>query len=248
VIIKQLSKEGCFKLFLSFNTYTKTMKILVVEDEHKIARAIKDGLEQESYTVKVCYDGQDGLDTVFYEEFDLIILDVMLPSIDGFEICRRIRKESIHTPILMLTAKSQTSDIVKGLDTGADDYLPKPFSFEVLLARVRALLRRPHETVGEVLQVADLIFDTVRSEVKRADQQLNLSAREYAVLEYLMRNKNKVLTKNNIINHVWDFDADILPNNLEVFISYLRNKVDKPFEGPALIKTVRGFGYKISDE
>lgn len=226
----------------------RVMKILIVEDEHKIARAIKDGLEQESYTVKVCYDGQEGFDAVFYEEFDLIILDVMLPSMDGFEICRRIRQASIHTPIIMLTAKSQNKDIVKGLDTGADDYLAKPFSFEVLLARVRALLRRPHESIGEVLQVADLTFDTVKCEVKRNGDLIKLSAKEYAVLEYLMRNKNKVMTKNNIISHVWDFDADILPNNLEVFISYLRNKVDKPFDGPAIIQTVRGFGYKVSDE
>jgi two-component system copper resistance phosphate regulon response regulator CusR len=224
------------------------MKILVVEDEHKIARAIKEGLEQESYSVKACYDGQDGFDAVFYEDFDLIILDVMLPSMDGFEICRRIRQESVHTPILMLTAKNQSKDIVQGLDTGADDYLAKPFSFEVLLARVRALLRRPHETVSETLEVADLTFDTVRCEVKRNGEAIKLSAKEYAVLEYLMRNKNKVLTKNNIMSHVWDFDADILPNNLEVFISYLRNKVDKPFDGPALIQTIRGFGYKISDE
>lgn len=223
------------------------MKILVVEDEHKIAQAIKEGLEQESYAVDVCYDGEDGLNSALYDEYDLILLDVMLPSMDGFEVCRRLRAESIHTPILMLTAKDQNKDIVKGLNTGADDYLPKPFSFEVLLARVRALLRRPQETLGEVLKVEDLTLNTISHEVKRGDKRIKLSAKEYALLEYLMRNKNKVLTKNNIISHIWDFDADILTNNVEVFVSYLRSKIDKPFKGPNLIQTVHGFGYRVGD-
>lgn len=223
------------------------MRILVVEDEHKIAHAIKEGLEQETYAVDVCYDGEEGYNSARYDEHDLIILDVMLPSMDGFTVCNKLRAEGKHTPILMLTAKDQSQDIVRGLDSGADDYLAKPFSFEVLLARIRALLRRPHESVGEVLQTADLTLDTIRQEVRRDNQRITLSSKEYALLEYLLRNKGRVLSKNNIIAHVWDFDSDVLPNNVEVFITYLRNKIDKPFSGPHLIETVRGFGYRLND-
>lgn len=221
------------------------MKILVVEDEHKIAHAIREGLEQESYAVDVAYDGQEGLNSALYEEYDLIILDIMLPGIDGFEICKQLRANRNHTPILMLTAKDQNRDIIRGLDTGADDYLVKPFSFEILLARVRALLRRPHESLGEVLEAGSLTLNTISKEVNRDGQPIALSSKEFALLEYLLRNKNKVLSKNNIIGHVWDFDADILPNTVEVFVAYLRNKIDKPFDSPNIIRTVRGFGYKI---
>lgn len=222
------------------------MRLLVVEDQHRIAQAIKEGLMQESYAVDVCYDGEDGLRTALADEYDLLILDVMLPGIDGFEICRQIRAACNHVPILMLTAKDQDRDIVQGLNTGADDYLPKPFSFEVLLARIKALLRRPHDTIGEVLEAGDLRMDTLRHAVTRAEQPIALSSKEYAILEYLLRNQGRVLSKNNIMTHVWDFDADILPNNVEVFIAYLRAKVDKPFDGPHLIQTIRGFGYKIA--
>jgi DNA-binding response OmpR family regulator len=221
------------------------MKILVVEDEHKIANAVRDGLQQESYAVDVVYDGDSGLNSATYDEYDLIILDVMLPGLDGMEICRRLRAAGNHTPILMLTAKDRTRDITAGLDSGADDYLVKPFSFEELLARVRALLRRPHETLGETLNAGDLSLNTVTKQVKRGDIEIQLSSKEYALLEYLLRNQNKVLSKNNIMGHVWDFDADILPNTVEVFIAYLRAKVDRPFKGKQLIQTVRGFGYKI---
>ncbi len=221
------------------------MRILVVEDEHRIAQAIKDGLEQESYAVDVTYDGLDGYNSARTAEYDLIILDVMLPEMNGFEVCRTLRHDKIHTPILMLTAKDQAQDVVHGLDNGADDYLAKPFSFEVLLARVRALLRRPKESAGQTLQAGDLVLDPSRHEVKRAGKLVELSSKEYALLEYLLRNQDRVLSKNNIISHVWDFDADILPNNVEVFINYLRAKVDKPFKGPNLIQTVRGFGYKL---
>ncbi len=221
------------------------MKILVVEDEHKIANAIRDGLEQESFAVDVAYDGEEGLNTALYGEYDLLILDIMLPGKTGLEICETLRQESHHTPILMLTAKDQPRDVVRGLDSGADDYLVKPFSFEVLLARIRALLRRPHDTVGDILQVGDLSINTQTKEVMRDSTAITLSSKEYALLEYLMRNSGKVLSKQNIMTHVWDFDADILPNNVEVFMAYLRAKVDKPFDSPALLKTVRGFGYKI---
>jgi DNA-binding response OmpR family regulator len=221
------------------------MRILVVEDEHRIAQAIKEGLEQESYAVDVVYDGEEGYNTALADEYDLILLDIMLPSMDGYEVCRKLRQEDIHTPILMLTAKDQSRDVVHGLDTGADDYLAKPFSFEILLARVRALLRRPHESIGEVLRASDLTLNPGTKEVQRNGKKINLSTKEYALLEYLLRNQGRVLSKNNIITHVWDFDADILPNNVEVFITYLRAKIDRPFKEPALIQTVRGFGYKI---
>jgi DNA-binding response OmpR family regulator len=224
------------------------MRILVVEDEHKIARAIKEGLEEESYAVDLSFDGQEGLNAARYEEYDLIILDRMLPGgMDGSEICETLRREGKHMPILMLTARDQVRDRVQGLNSGADDYVVKPFSFEELLARVKALLRRPHEALGEVLSVGDLTLNTTSHEVRRDNKSIQVSSKEYALLEYLMRNKNKVLSKHNIITHVWDFDADILPNTVEVFVAYLRAKIDKPFGGPGLLQTVRGFGYKIGD-
>lgn len=221
------------------------MRILVVEDEHRIAQALKEGLEQESYAVDVCYDGEDGYNTASADDYDLILLDVMLPGMNGYEVCKKLRAEGRHMPILMLTARDQSRDIIQGLDTGADDYLSKPFSFEVLLAHIRALLRRPGGSTGETLQAGDLILNPSSHEVTRAGKPIRLSSKEYAILEYLLRNQGKVLSKNNIMTHVWDFDADILPNNVEVFINYLRSKVDKPFDGPQLIRTVRGFGYKI---
>jgi two-component system copper resistance phosphate regulon response regulator CusR len=221
------------------------MRILIIEDDHKIAQAVKEGLAQESYAVDVAYDGEDGLNTALNDDYDLILLDVMLPKLGGLDVCRQLRAADNHTPVLMLTAKDQNRDIVQGLNTGADDYLAKPFSFEVLLARVKALLRRPHDKLGEVLKVADLSMDTMSKEVRRGDKLITLSTKEYALLEYLLRNENKVLSKNNIMTHVWDFDADILPNTVEVFVAYLRAKIDKPFKGPQLIQTVRGFGYKL---
>lgn len=223
------------------------MKILIVEDEHRIAQAIKDGLEEEAYAVDVEYDGESGYNAAQAEEYDLIILDVMMPVMSGVEVCKRLRMAGSHTPILMLTAKDQDSDIVDGLNNGADDYLAKPFAFDVLLARIRALLRRPHDTLGEKLQVDDLTLDPATKQVKRAGKIIKLSAKEFAMLEYMMRNPGKILSKNNIMSHVWDFDSNILPNNVEVFINYLRAKIEKPFNSPELIHTVRGFGYKLGE-
>lgn len=224
------------------------MKILVIEDEHKIANSIRKGLDQEAYAVDLAFTGDDGLDLALSEEFDLMIIDLMLPGVDGVEICRRVRQAKIQTPILMLTAKSQISDKVAGLDAGADDYLTKPFAFEELLARVRALTRRPTTSVGTVLRVGDLSLDTVRFEVKRQGVIITLSSKEYALLEFLMRHANKIMSKEQIISHVWSYDADVLPNTVEVYIKYLRNKIDKPFPNlPSMIETVRGFGYKILD-
>ncbi len=222
------------------------MRILVVEDEHKIANALRQGLSQEKYAVDVEYDADAGLGAALSEPYDLMIIDRMLPgSIEGLDICREVRAKGIHTPILILTAKGQVDDRITGLDAGADDYLVKPFSFEELLARLRALLRRPAEAQGTVLKTADLSLDTVSYEVKRAGQPINLSSKEFALLEYLMRNTGRVLPKDTIIAHVWDFDADILPNTVEVYMGYLRNKIDKPFAGPSLIQTLRGFGYRL---
>lgn len=223
------------------------MRILVVEDDHTIAQAIKDGLEQEAFAVDVAYEGEDGYLSASNEDYDLILLDVMLPGMSGIEVARQLRRESNHTRILMLTAKDEVTDRVRGLNTGADDYLVKPFSFEELLARIKALLRRPNESLGEILAAGDLTLNTITSEVKRHGKPISLSQKEYAVLEYLLRNKGKVLSKNNIMTHVWDFDADILPNTVEVFIKYLRDKIDRPFKGPELIQTVRGFGYKVTE-
>jgi len=222
------------------------MKTLVVEDEHKIANAIKKGLEQEAYAVDAVYDGESGLGLALSEEYDVIILDLMLPKIGGIEICRQLRKNQVHTPILMLTAKGQVKDKVEGLNAGADDYLVKPFAFAELLARVKALTRRPRNSIGPVLTVEDLSLNTLSFEVKRADKNIELSKKEFALLEYLMRNRGRVLTKDQIINNVWNYDADVLPNTVEVYIGYLRNKIDKLFKDrPPLIRTVRGFGYKI---
>ena len=224
------------------------MRILVVEDERRIAQAIKEGLEQESYAVDVEYNGEDGLNAGLAEEYDLIMLDVMMPIMNGYEVCKELRAKGIKSPILILTAKDQDKDIIEGLDSGADDYLPKPFSFSVLLARIRALLRRPATTLPQQLKVGTLKMDPVRKEVQRSGKTVKLSAKEFAILEYFMRNPNRVLSKNNIMSHVWDFDSGILPNNIEVFMTYLRAKIDKPFNEKPLIHTVRGFGYKISEE
>lgn len=220
------------------------MKVLVVEDEHKIANSIKQGLEQEKISVDVVYDGEVGLDLAIGEEYDLIILDRMLPEMDGIEITRRLRTEKNHTPILMLTARGQIEDKVVGLDTGADDYMTKPFSFAELLARVRALSRRPKHSNSTILTIGDLTLDTTTFEVRRNKKLIQLSGKEYALLEYLMHNPNKILSKTQIIHHVWNYDADVLPNSVEVYIKHLRNKIDKGFT-PPLIHTVRGFGYKI---
>ena len=221
------------------------MRILIVEDEHKIAGAIKQGLVQEKYAVDVEYDGDNGLGAALSQSYDVMIIDRMLPGIEGLEICKQVRASGIHTPILLLTAKDQIRDRVEGLNAGADDYLIKPFSFEELLARIRALMRRPHETAGNVIKVGDLSLDTVTYDVKRAGKSIRLSAKEFALLEYMMRESGRILSKDQIIAHVWDFDADILPNTVEVYIGYLRNKIDKPFTAQSLIHTLRGFGYKL---
>ncbi|OGM13322.1 DNA-binding response regulator [Candidatus Woesebacteria bacterium RIFCSPHIGHO2_02_FULL_42_20] len=222
------------------------MRVLVIEDEHRIANTIKEGLEQERYVVDVAYDGEEGYDLAATEEYDAIVLDLMLPKKVGIDVCKDLRKDGIHTPILILTAKSMTKDKIIGLDSGADDYLTKPFSFSELVARLRALSRRPNKTVNETLKVDDLTLDPRMCRVERGGQEIELTNKEYSLLEYLMRNPVTVLSKDQIINNIWNYDADILPNTVEVYVKILRSKIDKPFpKKDPLINTVRGFGYKI---
>jgi DNA-binding response OmpR family regulator len=222
------------------------MRILVVEDEHRIANAIKKGLEQEHFAVDVAFTGSTALDLVSSEEYDALIVDIMLPEIDGLTLCKQLRQQHNHVPILMLTAKDQLSDKVLGLDSGADDYMTKPFSFEELLARLRALLRRPTQMLEDVLTVEDLVLNPKQYSVTRGQQKIELSGKEFSLLHYLMRHANQILTKERIIAHVWDYDANVLPNTVEVTIKNLRKKIDQPFpQLPSLIQTVRGYGYKI---
>lgn len=221
------------------------MRVLVIEDERKIALALKKGLEQEGYAVDVTHDGESGLAFALDEPYDVMIIDRMLPLKNGVDICREVRKAKVATPILMLTAKDKTKDKVEGLDAGADDYLVKPFAIDELLARLRSLLRRPTEVVNETLRVGDLSLNTRTFEVSRGNKSISLTQKEFSLLEYLLRNQNRIVTKESIMTHVWDYDADILPNTVEVYIGYLRAKVDRSFDAPPLIHTVRGFGYKV---
>lgn len=225
------------------------MRILIIEDEHKIANSLKKGLELESYSADVAYTGSDGYDLASTEPYDAIILDLMLPGMSGIEICEKLRKDNVHTPILMLTAKSELEDKIYGLNTGADDYLTKPFAFEELLARLKALLRRPKTTLSPAMKYDTLTLDSIAYTVTRGGKSVKLSKKEFALLEYMLRNKEKILSKENIINHVWNYDADVLPNTVEQYIGYLRNKIDNDFpKENKLINTVRGFGYVLKKE
>jgi len=221
------------------------MRVLIVEDEHKIARALKKALEQETYAVDVAFDGDEGYAMATTEPYDIAIIDRMLPgSYDGLGIVKAMREAKVHTPVLFLSALGSISERTAGLDAGADDYLVKPFALEELLARVRALLRRPTEQQSALLVAGDLTLDTITYSVERAGKLIQLTSKEFALLEYMLRNPGRPLSKEVIISHVWDYDADILPNTVEVYIKYLRNKIDTPFKKP-LIHTVRGFGYKL---
>ena len=223
------------------------MKILLVEDEPKISSAIARGLRQEKFIVETYANGASGLGAALGDDnYDLMIFDRMLPGIEGLEICRKVREAGTKVPILILTAKGQIRDRVEGLNCGADDYLVKPFSFEELLARVRALLRRPSDLHDNILTVNNLTLDTINHEARRGKTRIKLTATEFALLEYLMRNADHTLTKEKLIGHVWDFDSDILPNTVEAYIGSLRRKIDKPFRhAPPLIHTERGFGYRL---
>lgn len=225
------------------------MKILLVEDEKLIAASIKKGLKQENYVVDTAFDGISGLDLAVTSDYDIIILDRLLPGMDGVELTKKIREQKIQAPILFLTAKGQVQDKVEGFQAGADDYLTKPFAFEEFLERIKSLLKRPKDIKDQILQVEDLTLNTQQFEAKRSNEAIKLSSKEFHLLEYLMRNANKVISKEKIINHVWNYDTDILPNTIEVYIGYLRSKIDRSFKNkPPLIHTVRGFGYKIGNK
>ena len=222
------------------------MHILVVEDEERLAALVRRVLVEERHAVDVAHDGDTGLDLADSDTYDLVILDVMLPGMDGFEVCRQMREDGVETPVLMLTARGAVEDRVAGLNVGADDYLVKPFALEELLARVNALLRRRKgslETSTE-LRAKDLTLDLVRHEVRRGNRIIELTAKEFALLEYLMRHPGQVLTRTQITDHVWRYDIDALSNVVDTYIHYVRDKVDKGHSTP-LIKTVRGVGYKI---
>jgi DNA-binding response OmpR family regulator len=222
------------------------MHILVVEDEKRLAFLLRRVLLEERHTVDLAHDGDTGLDLAESGSYDLVILDVMLPGIDGIEICKQMRADDVMTPVLMLTARGAVEDRVAGLNVGADDYLTKPFAMEELLARVNALLRRRDRTFEATpqLSVGDLTLDLVRHEARRAGRVIELTAKEFALLEYLMRHPGQALTRTQIIDAVWRYDLDALSNVVDIYIHYLRDKIDSGDEKP-LIKTVRGMGYKI---
>jgi DNA-binding response OmpR family regulator len=221
------------------------VRILVVEDEHKLAGVLKRGLEEHGYAVDVAYDGDDGLAMATAAPYDLVVLDIMLPKLDGLSLCNQLRAQNIHMPVLMLTARDAVDDRVTGLDSGADDYLTKPFAFRELLARIRALLRRDGRNARDpILRIADLQIDTVSHEVRRSGKLVELTSKEYAILEYFARNPNRVLTRTQIAEHVWDFDFVSMSNVIDVYIGYLRRKLGDDSE-PRLLRTIRGTGYQL---
>jgi len=223
------------------------MKILVVEDEKKVASFIKRGLEEEKYEVDTALDGEEGLKMALDKQYDLIVLDWMLPKKDGLAVVKDLREKKTVTPVLMLTAKDSLEDIIAGLDSGSDDYLTKPFAFAELLARVRALLRRSEMDKGAELRFADLRLDPVTHKVWRKEKEIDLTAKEYGLLEYFMRNPNQVLTRTMIADHVWDYTFDTFTNIIDVYVNYLRKKIDRDAD-KKLIHTVRGVGYIFKEE
>ena len=218
------------------------MRILIVEDEKKVAAFIKKGLEEETYAVDTASDGEEGLYLGEQNPYDLIILDLMLPKINGLDILSRLRSKKIDTPILLLTAKDSVNDKVEGLNQGADDYLTKPFAFSELLARIRVLLRRGKAETKTTLEIADLTLDLVSHKVNRGDEEIELTGKEYSLLEYFMRNQEKVLTRTMIAEHVWDYNFDTFTNVIDVYVNHLRKKIDKNFPAK-LLHTLRGVGY-----
>jgi len=220
------------------------VKILIAEDEKKVANFVKKGLQEEGYVVDLASNGEDGLELATATPYDLIILDIYMPRLDGLTVLKKLREEKIRTPVLLLTVRATIEDKVLGLDSGADDYLTKPFAFQELLARVRALLRRQTESGTNVFRVGDLSLDSVRRAVMRGAQRIDLSLKEFSLLEYLMQNAGRVLTRTMIIDHVWNYDFDNETNVVDVYVNYLRKKIDSGYE-PKLIHTVRGVGYVL---
>ncbi|MGC8617047.1 response regulator transcription factor [Desulfurella multipotens] len=222
------------------------MRILIVEDEKTLANLIKQGFEEEGFAVDVAYDGEDGLFFAQNNIYDCIVLDIMLPVIDGITILKKLREQNNSTPIIMLTAKDTVKDKVLGLDSGSDDYLTKPFSFEELLSRTKAIIRRRYATSSPIIIIDNLEIDTAKKTVKRANIQIDLSAKEYALLEYLAVNKNKVVSRSNIIEHLYNEEFDLDSNIIDVFINRIRNKIDRNFD-KKLIHTIRGMGYALKE-
>lgn len=220
------------------------MRILVVEDERKLAEVLRSGLEEHSYAVDLAYDGEEALGFATLENYDLIVLDVMLPKLDGLAVCSRLRAEHRQVPVLMLTARDDVDDRVDGLDSGADDYLTKPFAFRELLARVRALLRRDSSSKDPILRAGDVEVNPVTREVRRAGRAVDLTSKEYAILEYFVRHPNRVLTRPQIAEHVWNYDFVAVSNVVDVYIGYLRRKLGDEGE-PHLLHTIRGTGYQL---
>ena len=219
------------------------MRVLVVEDEHRLSSVIKKGLEEDGFAVDTAFDGPEGQFLAQSEEYDLIILDVMLPKIDGLEVCRELRVKGIKTPILMLTARSSLEDKVAGLDSGADDYLTKPFAFLELRSRIQALLRRSRQEASPVIKLTDLELDPIRHKVTRSGKSIALTPKEFAVLEFLLRHKDEVVTRTMITEHVWDYNFEGMSNVIDVFVAALRRKIDKS-AATKLIHTIHGVGYK----
>lgn len=222
------------------------MRILLVEDEHRLSSVIKKGLVEDGFAVDVAYDGEEGLFLAESETYDLIILDWMLPKTDGLAVCRELRSKNTKTPILMLTAKSNLEDKVEGLDSGADDYLTKPFAFLELRSRIHALIRRSTADSSPILKVSDLELDPLKHNVKRGAKEISLTPKEFAVLEFLMRHKEEVVTRTMITEHVWDYNFEGMSNIIDVFVANLRRKIDKN-EKIKLIHTLHGVGYKVSE-
>jgi DNA-binding response OmpR family regulator len=222
------------------------MRILLVDDEVKFSTVLRSGLEEHGYAVDLAHDGEQGYHLASVEPYDLVILDVMLPVVDGLHVCQRLRADRCNVPILMLTARDAIDDRVAGLDSGADDYLTKPFAFRELLARSRALLRREGSSRDPVLRVADLEIDTVSHGVRRGGRPVDLTSKEYAILEYFVRNPNRVLTRAQIAEHVWDYDFVAMSNVVDVYVGYLRRKLGDDHE-PRLLHTVRGTGYQLKE-
>ena len=223
------------------------MRILIVEDDRKLARQLKKGLDEQGHSVTVAFDGLEGFEAARYSEFDVLVLDVMLPGMDGFSIVRKLRAARSATPILLLTARDAGEDVVAGLDAGADDYLTKPFSFKILLARLRALSRRKNVEPRTELQVADLVLNPAARQVKRGDSVITLTRTEFILLEVLMRNAGRVITRTRLRDAVWGFDRDVENNTMDVFMRQLRLKIDLP-GSHKLIHTVRGVGYALRED
>jgi DNA-binding response OmpR family regulator len=223
------------------------MRILIVDDDRKLATQLRKGLEETSHSAATVFDGRDGLEAAQQEEFDVLVLDVMLPGIDGFSVVRRLREKKVSTPVLLLTAKDGPEDIVEGLDAGADDYLTKPFSFKVLVARLRALSRRKTADRSPQIHIADLVLDPASREVKRGGAAIPLTRTEFMLLEFLMRNCGRVMTRPRLFEVVWGIDREVEENTLERYISMLRTKIDTP-RARKLIHTSRGVGYVMRDE